>query len=333
MIKKILLFKLGAIGDTLMTTPLIRQLRKNFPKAKIDYLIGKTASQVLYGNIYLDNIIKFDEQIFIKKKFFKWLKLIKKIRKRKYDLIFVLDKHWIFNLTAKLFGISRRVGFDRLGNEGIFLTDRVYYSPIRHEIFYYLDLLKIFIGKADYKDWQMDLFLNKKDLTFANKIWKEYKLEGKKVIGIAPGGGNPFDKYSYLRILPINYYADLIKKLIKKNYIILFGGKNDFYIGEKLEKDIKSRRLINLIGKTTLKQTAALMAKCNNIYCNDSGAMHIAASVNKKINSFFIVTHPKRKAPLWKESKYSWISKNYYCWKCELFGKYGYYKDKDKEEI
>ncbi|ENN95565.1 glycosyl transferase family protein, partial [Methanocaldococcus villosus KIN24-T80] len=53
---KILLFKIGAIGDALMTTPLIRQLRKNFPNAQIDYLIGKHAHAVLEGNIYLNNL-------------------------------------------------------------------------------------------------------------------------------------------------------------------------------------------------------------------------------------------------------------------------------------
>ena len=65
---KILLFKTGAIGDTLMTTPLVRQLRQSYPKARIDYLIGKSASQALLNNPNINNIIKFDEAIFFKKK-------------------------------------------------------------------------------------------------------------------------------------------------------------------------------------------------------------------------------------------------------------------------
>ena len=140
---KILLFKIGAIGDTLMTTPLIRQLRNNFPDAQIDYLIGEHSYGVLDANKYLDNIIKFDEKIFFEKYFIKWMKLIFKIRKESYDVIFVLDKHWIFNLVSFLFRIKKRIGFDRFG-EGKFLTYKVPYFGRKHEIFYYLDLFHKF---------------------------------------------------------------------------------------------------------------------------------------------------------------------------------------------
>jgi len=68
MVQKILLFKIGAIGDVLMTTPLVRQLRKNFPEAKIDYLIGKSSSKILEGNKNIDEIIPFKETIFTEKK-------------------------------------------------------------------------------------------------------------------------------------------------------------------------------------------------------------------------------------------------------------------------
>jgi ADP-heptose:LPS heptosyltransferase len=188
---RILLFKIGAIGDTLMTTPLLRQLRRNYPKAKIDYLIGNVASQVLVGNKNLDNIIKFDEKIFFKKQIIKYYSLIQKIRKRKYDIIFVLDKHRIFNLTAKLFGIPERIGFDRLGKEGTFLTKKTYYGNDKHEIYYYLDLLTKLTEKVDYSDNLPSLYISKKAYNKAESIWKKYSLNH-KIIAIAPGGGaNP----------------------------------------------------------------------------------------------------------------------------------------------
>ena len=57
---RILFFKIGALGDTLMTTPLLRQLKRNFANVKIDYLIGKFSAQSLEGNKNIHNIIKFD---------------------------------------------------------------------------------------------------------------------------------------------------------------------------------------------------------------------------------------------------------------------------------
>ncbi len=308
---KILLFKIGAIGDVLMTTPLIRQLRKNFPDAKIDYLVGDYSKVILKRNKYLDKILTFDSMIFVKKKIFKWIKLIRSVRKRRYDVIFVLDKHWIFNLTAFLFGIKRRIGFDRLGKEGIFLTDKIYYGPVRHEIFYYLDLLKAFGGKTNYKDWKMDLFLSKEDEEFADKIWRKYKLKGKKVVGVAPGGGKNPGQFLSIKIWPWQNYSKLIEKLIEMGkYIILVGGDDDKEIAKKImNKTNQTKKAINLIGNTSIKQSAAIIKKCCYFICNDSGAMHIAASVNDRIISLFGPTDPRRLAPLYNSSNHIWKEK------------------------
>jgi len=296
---KIILFKIGALGDVLMTTPLVRQLRKNFPNAKIDYLVGDYSKVVLERNKYLDEILTFDSMIFVKKKIFKWIKLIRSIRKRRYDVIFVLDKHWIFNLTAFLFGIKRRVGFDRLGKEGIFLTDKVYYGPVRHEVYYYLDLLKNFGYFPDYKDVKYDLFLTKEDEMFASKFWKEKFKKGEKVLGVFPGVGNPMDKFARIRAFDFDLMARLCKKYLKRGWtLLLFGSKNDLEYGNKLICLLRQKiKMENLIGKLTLTQTAALAKRCDQIITWDSGGMHIAAAVNKRILAIFGPTHPRKKAP------------------------------------
>lgn len=314
--RKILLFKIGAIGDTLMTTPLVKQLRKNYPKAQIDYLIGKYSAPILKNNKNIDNIIKFDENIFIKKQFKNWLALIKSIKNRKYNLIFVLDKHWSFNLTAKLSGIKRRVGFNRYNKEGYFLTDKVYYGKIKHDIFCYLDLAKKVGLNVNYHDFKMDVFLNKEDLNFANRFWKENKLFNKKVIGICPGGGNNPGQILQEKILPIKHYIKLIEHL--KKPVLLLGGPDDKIKEEQIMQQCPY--VISTIGKYSLQQSIALMQKCSKVVCNDSGPMHMAAAVNKNIISIFGPVHPKRKAPLWKESKYIWKAQKIYNAKRETYG-------------
>lgn len=320
--KKILFFKLGAIGDTLMTTPLLRQVRKNFPDAEIDYFIGKHSAEALEGNKNLDTITPFDESIFVKKKIVQWLKLIRKIKKEKYNIVFVLDKHWIFNLTAFLAGIPVRVGFDRLGKEGILLTKKVYYGNDKHEIVYYLDLLETLGCKVDYDDWKFELFLNKTNEKFADDAWKKYDLKGKKVIGIAPGGGKNPGEAIGIRNWPIEKYVNLIKKLIEKRFsIILLGKGADDLEKEKEILKINDPRIISFIDKCSIKESAALIKKCNYIICNDTGTMHIASAVNKKIISIFGPTNPMRKAPLWPESRSIWKDQAIYEADYELFGK------------
>jgi lipopolysaccharide heptosyltransferase II len=341
---KILLFKTGAIGDTLMTTPLVRQLRENYPHAKIDYLIGKVASQTLEGNKNIDEIIRFDPDIFFKKRIFEYLRLVRDIKKRHYDIIFVLDKHIIFNFTAKLTGIPKRIGFDRLGREGKYLTDRIYYGNDKHEIYYYLDLLKGLKDPKitpDYKNNHTELFIDDKSSSFAQKFWKERNLENKGkdknakgIIAIAPGGGkNPGERTEY-RNWPVEKYIELIKILVlKKKYtIILIGGKDDVEKSERIQSEMSgknSKNIISLVGKCSLKESAAIMQRCKCVICNDTGTMHIAGAVNHHIISIFGPTRPDRKAPLWKESKSIWKDKDIYEKDYELFGKKS--KESDKK--
>lgn len=331
-LKKFLLFKIGAIGDVLMTAPLIRQLRKNFPNSKIDYLVGKTASEIIKYNKNVDKILIFDEDTFFKKKIIKFVKLIKLIRNNQYDAVFVLDKHYMFNIAAFLFGIKKRIGFDRLGKEGILLTNKVYYGKIRHEIYYYLDLLQSINVKVNYKDHKMDLFLGKSDEDFAKTFFIKNKLIGKKTIAICPGGGNNPGQVLEEKIMPVERYIQLIKKI---NYpVILIGGKTDKIKEEKIIKECPNT--ISVIGKTTINQSAALMKRCYKIICNDSGPMHIASTVNKNIISIFGPVNPKRKGPLWKESKKIWKAQKIYNANNETFGTYkkmDYFSNLDINDI
>ena len=303
---KILFFKIGALGDTLMTTPLVRQIRKNFANVKIDYLIGKKSSQILEGNKNIDNIIKFDENIFFKKKFFSYFKLISKIRKKKYDIIFVLDKHKIFNLTSKLSGIKQRIGFDRLGKEGIFLTNKVYYGSLKHEIDYYLSLGSK-IMKVNYTDKKLDFFLEGNEL-------KNIKLPRNFIVLINAGGNNIGEKTN-IRSLPDKLFSDIVDKITKKQKVIFLGSKSERKYYEKFSSD----KIVNLAGKLSLKQSAAVLKKAKKVITTDSGLMHVASATNNNLVCIFGPTNPKRKAPF--NAKTIWKDKNSYDEKYELLGK------------
>jgi lipopolysaccharide heptosyltransferase II len=314
----ILLLKIGAIGDVIMTTPFVRQLRKQYPHATIDYLVGKTASQVLENNTYIDRVIIFDEQIFLKKNPVALWKTAADIRKKNYDVIFVLDKHIAVNAFAYLTRIKKRIGFDRMGREGKGLTHKVYFDGARHEIYYYLDLLKKFSGKANYKENKPDIFLSQKDEAFAKKRVKS------NMIVIAPGGANNPGQSAHHKLWPKENYTRLIKILLRKYRVIIVGDKNDTPIGKFIvhEIDAKSKPLlINMIGKTSIQQTAAIMKYAQCIICNDTGAMHIASAFNEKIISLFGPTDPKRFAPLHKKSIFLWKPNAYSPWN-NVYGKF-----------
>jgi len=314
---KALVFLPGGIGDVLMATPFIRQLKKNLQDINLTCLTSVAASKVLDGNVYVNKIISFDYKHFFKRDFKKIYELWRKIF-RKYDLIFMLNKHKLFNIFSFFLGIKKRIGFDRFG-EGTFLTYKIPYYGRKHEIFYYLDLLKALNIEPNYEDHKMDIFLSEDDTYFAKKFFKKYELEKKKVITIAPGGAKNVAADDDIRRWPVENYIMLIKKIKRQNIkVILIGGKEDKSIEQKILKEVDC---LSLIGKSNLKQSAAIMNLSDLVICNDSGPMHLAASVNKYIISIFGPTSPIEKAPLHKESISLWNPVG--CNPCfDLWGRY-----------
>ena len=154
--KKILFFKFGALGDVLMTTPLLRQTRRAFPGAQIDFDVAKPFAIALEGNSQLDSVRTFDPAIFTNHRLGQALELARTIRRGGYDAIFVLDKHPVFALIARLAGVPLRVGFTRDISARIFLTHTAPFRELRHDVHYYLDLLTALDLQVDDSDTRME---------------------------------------------------------------------------------------------------------------------------------------------------------------------------------
>jgi len=312
---KILLFKIGALGDLLMTTPLVRQLRGRFPDARIDYLTGGSFTRVLEGNPYLDRIDAFPDEIFFHKKYAGFAGLVGRTRRERYHMIFVLDKHWGFPLTAFLFGAGRRIGFDRMGREGILLTDRVRFETVRHEVHYYLDLLAT-VAEPDYADVALDFFPDSADTDYADRFYAMHGLEGKQVVCLAPGGGvNPGQEMAAKR-WPVERYAELSRLLLDGGFsVVLVGGETDRMSGERIRSRVEVPSGIG----ATLGGSASLMRKAFAVVASDGGPMHLAASMSDRVISLFGPTDPRRLAPL---NGYRYLWKPGDCGPCyDIYGR------------
>jgi ADP-heptose:LPS heptosyltransferase len=296
---KILIMKNGAIGDVLMTTPFVRQLRKEYPKAQIDYLVGNGAAEVLRGNKDIRQAIVFDSEIFFKKQLGRFFNMVKIIKSINYDMIFTLDKHWVFSLFGKLCDIPNRYGFIR-GKEINFLTSGLRYNNEEHEIIQYKNLIQLLHKEPD-KNYKMYFKQDK------------FKLPCKDYICISLGGGNNIGETSCIRRYPLWKFHWICYML---NIPIIFvGGKDD------MDLAFSCKNSYNLIGKTTLQETAYIMKNAKLVVCSDSGPMHIASAVNNKIISLFGPTNPKRKAPMNKGAIALWEDYDRYEPEYEFTGK------------
>ena len=308
--KKILVFKVGAIGDVVMTTPFVRALRKRFPNAQVDYWTGKWSAPMLENNPHV-KCVSFPEKD--AESFFGLAKLRSAIKKEKYSLAFILDRSYKANLFIASCGIPVRIGFDRHG-EGVFLTKRIPYTQDRHDVKAYVQLLQPFKVKNAKTD--MELFLSKEEIAFACKFFAENSLSG-RVLGVFPGGGkNPGQTLTQKR-WGEEKFGKVCQQLSKKGWkILLVGGPSDADVIEHIQKYGPFATTLN---KANIRQTAAIIKKCDKFLTNDGGPMHIAGAVGTPVVSIFGPTNPNVLAPLGKKNIFIWKHPAAPCY--DIYGK------------
>lgn len=333
---KILLIKRAALGDILMATPLIRQLKQKVPNLQLDFLVSDEFAGVLKNNQHIDNLITLPASNFSLKKIFNLLKFAISIR-GKYDYVFILDKHYYFNFIGRVISKST-VGFVRETISRLFLRYQIRYDDVmRYHGLYYLDLLKASeLASPDYSDYKLDFNISANDVAIAEKILLEYGLiKNEFIIVINSGGNNQFESGG-VRMLPENKIVILINGILvaKQGKVVLLGSRNDEINYNNYLKlvnirnahswlDRESRQtatdIINLAGKLSLEQSAALMCYAQKIYTTDCGAMHIAVSTGlfDKLFCFFGPTCPDHVLP----PKATDLGIGYYWADMEIFDK------------
>jgi lipopolysaccharide heptosyltransferase II len=310
-INKILLFKIGAIGDTLLTTPLVRSLRQRYPDVVIEYAVGAWSASALKDNADIDRVIPFADEIVLNKRVGSFLKLIKKLRRNHYDVVLVLDRAWQAGVIGALIG-GYTVGFDRFG-EGFALNYTIPYgvephNKAPHDIDMYLALGQhLDCGTSDRA---MVISSSEQDRKLATRLLENIPTDSLKV-ALCPGGAdNPYQQMAERRWLP-KYYAELMDNLFAQQAtIIIVGGKQDNKVVQKVLKSLRGQfdkhQFINLIGQTTLNEAAAVIAKTDIAVMHDTALMHVASAVQTPTIALFGPTNPNRKKPLGEEHQVIW---------------------------
>jgi lipopolysaccharide heptosyltransferase II len=315
---KICIFKMGAIGDIILTTPMVHALRQRYPKARIDYWVGQWASKALKGNKDVSHVFVFDDATFINKRVDLVIALARQIAAQRYDAMFILDKHWSLGTFGRLCNVPIRIGFDREG-EGFAHTITVPFGPAKHEVDYYLQLAYK-AGAKKVAQPKLEFELSNEDKQFAKNFFAAHNLNPKKTIGIIPGGAKNPGQELPIKRWPAEYYAIVAQALEKEGWRIILIGRSP---GDDDALQIMKETVPNVvsaISNLTLQQSGALMQKCRMIVCNDSGPLHMAAAVGTPTVAIFGPTDPKRWAPRGKN--HLWIWNRIECTRAMMYGKY-----------
>ncbi len=273
--KRILVIQTAFLGDVILATPVISELKRLFPTSQLDMLVKKGNESLLLNNPHLH------ELYVLNKSNGKWkaiFGLIKKFRKTNYDLVINLHRFGSSGLITAFSKGKKRYGFRK--NPFSFLYTKRFTHNIgdgTHEVERNLSVIAEFGAQKLVKP---ELFPSEKDrITIENYVSGEYYC-------IAPAS------VWFTKQFPANKWIELIQTFNSNATIYVLGSPADKELGDSIIKDSKHSGTINLAGKLSLLQSAALMKSAKRSYVNDSGPLHLASSVNANVTAFFCSTIP-----------------------------------------
>ncbi|MCF8074956.1 MAG: lipopolysaccharide heptosyltransferase II [Desulfotignum sp.] len=290
---RILIRAANWVGDAIMTTPVIRAVRKNFPDAHITVLAKPWVIPVYENNPYVDDVMVYDAAG--RHKMGRGtLRLTSDIRQRQFDLAILMQNAFEAALLVSLAQVPVRVGYNTDARTWL-LKPAIPLDPAlkkTHLIDYYLGILTG-AGLTTHGR-NMDLHMSSSDRDAAvHRLAQINTMAATPVLGINPGATGGTAK----RWFP-DRYAALCKRLAKTydTRILIFGGPKDRALGEQVGA-MAPGCCVNLAGETTLGQAFALIHQCDLFVTNDSGLMHAAAALNISQVAIIGSTDPKATSP------------------------------------
>lgn len=289
-IKNILVVRLDEIGDLVLTTPLLRELRRNAPQARITLLVKPQTADLVKNCPYVNRVLTYDWQVSQNAGIIsKWTRALKfslfnlwgewpdlAILPR-WDVDFYRASYLMyFSLASIRVGYSERVterkarmnkGYNKL------FTDLISDISLKHEVERSLDVVRFLGGKVE--DDRLELWLTEEDRRQAREIVQNLRL---------PGDGPLVcfcvDAESLKKKWPIENYHELGRRLssaMRARILIL--GENRRSLRAAVDDVFCDYPVANFIGKTTLSGVCALIKECWIYVGNDTGLKHIASAM------------------------------------------------------
>lgn len=277
--KKILIIQTASLGDVILSTPIVEKLHHFFPDTKIDFLLKYGYEDLLRTHPFIHKVIVWDKS---EKKYKHLRELIKVIRDRKYDAVINVQRFASSGLITALSGAKIRIGFDK-NPFSLFFTKSVRHKIGRrkehpHETERNLSLIS-HLTNGD--KFPVRLYPSKQDFAKVS----QYKT--KQFITIAPGS------LWFTKQLPEEKWIEFVKKMDSDLAIYFLGSPSEKKLCDRIIEQSGHKNNINLAGKFSFLESAALMKDAGMNYVNDSAPMHLASAVNAPVTAIYCSTVPE----------------------------------------
>ena len=304
--QKILVLKLSALGDVILSTPSFRAIREKYPKAKIVALVERPSLPVLRHCPYVDDVLTFERFPGLGQ----WpvLRLGRILAREHFDICVDLQNSRLSHCLAYLSGAHTRVGY-ATGKCDFFLNTKIKdnreaMNPVQHQ-FRTLGTLGITPG-----DSRLELWIDRHDEDSVSRFLKDHWLgEGQTLVGLNPGS-SPLWK---TKRWPVERFAFLCDALSKENIrVVITGAPQEAALAKAISRKCRSKPMV-AVGKTSVGELIALIKRCQVFVTSDSAPMHIASAVGTSFVALFGPTDPRRHVQpsaqashvIWKEVKCS----------------------------
>lgn len=281
---KILVISLAGIGDTIFATPLIHELRENFPEATIDAFVRWDGAKFLENNPYLNTVYQKD---LARDPKLDSLRFLVKLRRTRYDVSVITfpQSRREYRYVAKFINARTRIGheyenftaFDRLLTPKLLPLD---YS--KHAVENNLSLLQFFDVKPKLSSHRYELFLTEKEKAWATEYVAQQNLQQRRLLGIHVGSGPT--KNLALRRWPLENYIELTRRLSERQpgmAVLFVGGPGEKKDHEKIRAALGEGKVF-FPETGNFLHTAALIGRCDVFLSVDTSNMHLAAAMGVK---------------------------------------------------
>ncbi len=288
--RKILVIKLSAIGDVLVSSPIFGLLAVD---NEVHHLVMEQCSSVTLNNpsITKHHIISLIPSGNRWLDLWQTFRLILKLREEKYDVAFILHRNIVFQIICRLAGVRKIYGFSSRLNP--FFTNHM---PYRFDVNRTLQECKLLrLGGFNVKDPECLEFYPQIDVLPPRLL----SILPERFVACNPGGGNPHSPADN-RLWPIENYAELIRRS-PLPFVILGYGQPDEQLVIRLCKLLEPKEIINLVGKTSFSETALILKLATLYVGNDSSLMFLGAAMQTKTIGLYGPTQVEAAKPIGKQ--------------------------------
>ena len=290
--KNICILRLSALGDCCHALSVVQILQRQFPESSLSWVISENEYQLFRDIPNVDfiivdkkNLLKSFSQIFFGKK------------KKIFDVLINLHASASANFISMAIRAERKIGYDKArarDKQNWFCNE--YIEPVSNQ--HVADAMVGFLTHLDINEdkpsWEPLQLQPEEELV------KEHIFSDRKICLISPCSSQRYgDKYN--RSWPIERYIEIIRYLSENRgfQVIISGGRSSIEMrySEQLDKAEFQNTVVNLIGKTSIREMAALVKLSDLVISPDSGPAHVSTVMGTPVIGLYAMSNPERSGP------------------------------------